>query len=308
MTARKKFLIAPVAALILALSWTTFGSSTASGQEAPIRIARAHKGARQPSFDRPLFFLILGGDARTGNPDRQRVDSIHILGIDPVKKRASILGIPRDSYFDSPCGGQRKITDTGYCAGVEGALRAIESFSKCQFDYYMVTAFEGFRGRKGSKIGGLINQLGGVTMNVNETLTMEIPVAVKRGRNKLSGAEALSYARNRKERAGGDFGRSAAQGRLMIAVLRELRGDYKRDPGTALRNLGVIRRNVKMDIGLKEALDLGLMALKLSPSKVDNEVVDGAIGSAGSASIVRITARGRNQLADICADGLLDQS
>lgn len=282
----------------------------AAGQEKSITIARAHEGDRQPSFDKPIFFIVLGGDARRGNPERQRTDSIHILGIDPVKNRASIIGIPRDSYMSSPCGGNRKITDTGGCGGIDAVVSALESFSECRFDYKMFTAFEGFRGvkGKGSRLAGLVNQMGGITLNVTETLTEEIPVAVPRGKIKLNGAEAISFARNRYERPRGDFDRSVAQGKLMIAALAEARADYKKDPGSALRNLAVLRRNVKMDIGLKEALDLGLMAMKLSPKKVDNIVVDGASASEGGSSIVRVSSEGRAQLADICADGLLDQS
>lgn len=305
---KRSFLIATaVIALATTVGLLTIGGP-AAGQEKAIVLDRAHEGDRAPSFDKPFFFVILGGDARVGNPDRQRTDSIHILGIDPVKNRASIVGIPRDSYMASPCGGSRKITDTGGCGGVDAVISALEDFSGCRFDYKMVTAFQGFRGVRGSRVGGLVNQMGGITVNVTERLTKAVPVPVARGKNKLNGAEALSFARNRYERPRGDFDRSLAQGKLMIAALAEARADYKKDPGTALRNLAVLRRNVKMSIGLKEALDLGLMAMKVNPKKVENIVVDGASATENGSSIVRVSSEGRAELTDICADGLLDQS
>ena len=240
MTQRRKLEALVAMALAGAMAWTAFGPfSTASGQEAPIVIDRAHKGAHRPSFTEPIFFLVLGGDARSGNPDRQGIDSIHIVGIDPVQNRAAILGIPRDSYVPSSQGyGNRKLTDLGRLEGVEGLIQSVEGFSQCTFDYYMVTAFDGFRGvvrypgGQPDKLGpGLIDEIGGVTVNVTENLSEPNPVPVPRGRNVLNGGQALSFARNRHQRPGGDFDRSEAQGVLMIAILAEMRRDFARGRG-----------------------------------------------------------------------------
>src|SRR5207245_6299628 len=69
MSSRRKLLLFPIAGLVAALLWTTLGSFTsASGQTNKTIIARAHAGEFAPSYTRPIFILMLGGDARSGNP------------------------------------------------------------------------------------------------------------------------------------------------------------------------------------------------------------------------------------------------
>ena len=59
---------------------------------------------------RPLFILALGSDARPGQRvDRQRADSIHLIGIDRSRTHATILGFPRDSWVHIPGFGTSKI-------------------------------------------------------------------------------------------------------------------------------------------------------------------------------------------------------
>lgn len=303
----RRLLMFPAAGLIAALLWTTFGSfSSASGQEKPGVIARAHEGAAAPNYQKPIFMLILGGDARRGNPERTRSDSIHILAMDPKTMEASILGIPRDSYISIRGHGKQRINTASYYGGVDLMVDTVEGLSQCRFDYYMMTSFEGFRGKAGSDEGGFVNQMGGITLNVPRPgLSERVPVPVEAGKNVLTGAQALSWSRNRHERPRGDFDRSLAQGTLMIAALGEARRDYAKNPGTALRNLAVLRRNLRMNISIPEALKLGLFAMRIKPSDVKNQVIDGRNATAGNASVVEITSKGRSQLVDICGDGQL---
>ena len=58
----------------------------------------------------PIFILILGSDSRPGTALEDGLcDSIHILGINPKTKRATLVGIPRDSYVPIEGGGTNKI-------------------------------------------------------------------------------------------------------------------------------------------------------------------------------------------------------
>lgn len=320
MSPRRSLLALPAMALAAALLWTSVSFDSASGQTEdgqPVVIERTHEGDLRPSFDEPIFVLVLGGDARNGNPERVRTDSIHIVGIDPASKRASVVGLPRDSLVSVPGRGNDKLTHATYFGGVEGAISAVEGISGCRFDYHMLTSFEGFGGerwaRDGTRGGGIINDLGGVTMDIPYRLTDRFALGkkdpIEQGKQRLTGAQALAWARSRYQRPNGDFDRSEAQGDIMIAVLRQLRSEFAESPGAALRALGAVRRNVRMNIGLDEAVRLGLMLLDIQPKNVTNIVVDGRIGSDPSAgSIVRITQTGRNQLTDVCTDGILDNN
>jgi LCP family protein required for cell wall assembly len=300
----KRLLGFPAAGIVAALLWTSVGSvHGASSQEKPARIARAHEGSRTPSFEEPIFLLLLGGDALRGNPERVRMDSIHILGIDPVSRRATLIGIPRDSFVEIPGRGSGKITSAGSAGGPELMIRTVERLSGCRFDYYMLTSFQGFV--------RLVNEFGGINFDVPYRLfeKKRSRVDLSAGPQLLLGREALGWARNRYDarRPRGDFDRSFAQGQLIIAALAEARADYAESAGTALRALGALRRNLRMNIPLDEALRLGLMALRIPPENVTNIVVDGAAASNGGASIVKISQTGRNQLADACADALPGQ-
>lgn len=299
MTPTRRLLLFPAAGLVAALLWTSLGTVTAaSGQEAQAIIARAHEGSHAPSFKEPIFLLMLGGDAHKGNPSNVRMDSIHIVGIDPVSKKASLVGIPRDSYVDIPGRGKGKITGAGL-GGPEVMVRTMENLSGCKFDYYTLTNFEGFR--------KLVDEIGGIEFNVEERIYEKggSNIDLQPGRQTFDGVDALAWARNRKNRPGGDFDRSFEQGQLMIAALEEAKRDYETRPGWSLRALASMRKHLKMDIPLEEALKLGMLSLSFEPEDVTNIVADGEVGTAGSASIVRITQTGLNQLADVCADGVL---
>jgi anionic cell wall polymer biosynthesis LytR-Cps2A-Psr (LCP) family protein len=314
-------------ALAAALTWSGIGSfsTAAHGQEDVVVFDRAHEGARAPTFTEPVFVLVLGSDQREGLSDRTRYDSIHIVAFDPAGMRGSIVGIPRDSYVESAVGnGTRKITDLGFFDGREGFIKTVELLSGCTFDYTMITAFEGFGGirwrsrnqSKHAKGGGLINAIGGVRLRIPGPGLTDINALhhvdpIRAGTQTLNGPQALAWVRVRGQsniRPAGDFSRSEAQGEFMLATLAEMKRDYAERPGTALRNVAAVKRLIRVNIPLKEMLDLGLFALDLKPKRIKNFVVDGVVDSANGASIVRITSRGRAQLTDVCADGLRDSS
>lgn len=300
MTSRGKLASIGALGVIGALLWTSVGTlESAQGQEKPAVIRRAHTGTLAPTFDEPIFILMLGGDARKGNPERVRMDSIHIVAIDVKNKTGSILGIPRDSYVPIPGRGSNKINSAGYFGGPELMVRTVEGISGCRFDYYTLTNFEGFQ--------KAVDLFGGITFDVKKRIFERggSRINLFPGTQVFNGKVALAWARNRHNRPRGDFDRSLEQGNLMVAALGEARADYAKNPGIALRALSAMRRNVKMDIPLEEALKLGLAALRIDTGAVSNQVLDGENANEGGASVVKITKAGNNQFVDICSDGQL---
>lgn len=323
MDSRRKLFLIPALALATALAWTALGTfSSASGQEQTGFIGRAHEGERAPTFTEPVFILVLGGDSRRANPLNQRMDSIHIVSIVPptaedpeAGARASILGIPRDTYVAIPGQGNNKINAAGPVGGPALMVETVEKLTGCEFDYYMLTAFDGFGGRskhpnspRRTVAPGVIDDIGGVDFVVpkgglnDKNAGANFPA----GKQHFDGSDALAWSRSRYDRPRGDFDRQFAQGELMVAVLDEMRRDYAANPATALRNLAAARKHIKMNIPLTEALKLGLFAMKVKPSAVENQVMDGTTGTAGGASIVRPLPGARAQFVDICGDGILE--
>jgi LCP family protein required for cell wall assembly len=301
MSSRRKLLLFPVAGVIGALLWATVGSfQSASGQTPATKIARAHAGEASPSFTKPIFILMLGGDARSGNSPNARTDSIHIVAIVPGTLHASILGIPRDSYVNIPGHGQNKINAASFFGGPQLTIQTVENLTGCHFDYYTMTSFQGF--------AKIVDDFGGITMKITENSPPDhfshysfTPGATYH----LNGGRALSFARNRHTRPRGDFDRSLAQGKLIVAALAQQQTNSRKDPGTLLRAMGAMYRNLRLDIPVTEALRLGLFVLKIKPANVTNAVMQGGIGTAGTQSIVTVPQAARNQFVDICSDGQL---
>jgi LCP family protein required for cell wall assembly len=301
MSSRRKLLLFPVAGLVAALLWTTLGSFTsASGQTPKTVIARAHSGEFSPNFTQPIFILMLGGDARSGNSTRVRTDSIHIVAIVPGTLHASILGIPRDSYVPIPGNGSNKINSAEYFGGPALAIQTVENLTGCKFSYYTLTSFQGFT--------QIVDQFGGVDVKVTEHSAPDHFSHYNfTGGQKyhMTGTQALAFARNRHTRPAGDFDRSFAQGTLIAAALAQQQANMKKDPGTILRAMGAMYRNIRLNIPITEALKLGLFVLKIRAANVTNAVMKGGLGSAGGASIVTVGQPARNQFVDICSDGQL---
>jgi LCP family protein required for cell wall assembly len=241
---------------------------------------------------------MLGGDARSGNSSQVRTDSIHIVAIVPGTLHASILGIPRDSYVAIPGNGLNKINSAEYLGGPTLTIKTVENLTGCHFSYYTLTSFEGFK--------KVVNDFGGLTLKVTENTPPDhfSHYNFRPGVTyKMNGAQALAFARDRHTRPAGDFDRSLAQGKLIAAALAQQQANTKKDPGTLLRAMGAMYRNIRVNIPITEAFKLGLFVLKIKPANVTNEVMKGGLGSAGGASIVTVGAPARNQFVDICSDG-----
>ena len=161
----------------------------------------------------PHLVLVLGSDARPGQSQlRFRADSIHIVAFDTDNGRGTILGFPRDSYVEGPNRGFDKFAHHMASAGPEVMLEVATDLTNLELDGYAVTGFVGFQ--------GLIEALGGLLIDLPRSVnTGNGWDNFKSGLQRLSPLRALQLARARKGVPGGDFGRSANQGLIMLATL-----------------------------------------------------------------------------------------
>lgn len=271
-------LIASVCVLVpLAGERSGGGSSMAA---APIRGGRAH--AEYQPKDGKIFVLILGSDARSGNPRHSRTDGVHLAGINTKTMKGGILNFPRDSWVNIPGSGSARINEALNRGGPDLAVRTMESLTGIQIDYWLLTAFEGFQ--------KAIKDVGG-----------KIPLPLKRGMydsgsgarlrpgtKTLSAAESLAFVRSRKSLPGGDVDRTANHGRFLIALLRKLRGDIERRPDRMFDWMQAARKWTALDISPHELFQLGVLTSQVKSQDVGNVTVPVRIGSVGSASVVFI--------------------
>ena len=317
MNPRRKLLALGTAITIAAgVAWTFVGGVTvARGATPPIEIHRAHAGTFRPSFDKPIFILAIGSDSGTklfhrgGTPQHGRSDSIHIIAINPKLKKATVVGIPRDSYVPIACGSSpNKINASMFFGGPDCLIKTIENMSggAIRFDYYMVGSFD--------SLIHMVNDIGGVTVTVDPGLGASKhrlqdhnsrAKGIKVGVTHLNGYDALAYSRDRHDYARGDFDRTRHQGLVLIGGLQQARKLVKADPGKTLTFLRTIFRNVKTDIPLTEAFKLGLLALEISPSDVTNTFLDGGTGSTPAGSSVLLNDP-KPLLRNVADDAVID--
>lgn len=278
------------------------GERPARAQTPAVEIRRVQRAEHGPALTRrrPIFVLVLGSDARPNEAvDRLHADSIHIVSLNPRKKGGAIVGIPRDAYVQLPGRGKARINDAMVYGGPDLQVETVEAVTGIRFDYYMLTSFPG--------LVNLVNGVGGITVQIPYDMQDSASGSdFAQGPNELSGAEALSFTRNRKSARNGDFGRSFNQGLLIRAALKEMRKDVRDDPVKLLRWMGTGIREIEMDLEFDELFDLATTALSVNPKNVNNAVVPGGVGFAGEASVVFLGGAADEVFADIRDDGLLD--
>jgi LCP family protein required for cell wall assembly len=250
-------------------------------------------------WEDPLIVLVIGSDARPGQSvTRSRADSLHLVGVNPRRNSASLVGIPRDSFVPIPGAGAEKINAALFFGGPRRAVQTVERLTGAQIDAYVLTGFDGFR--------KLIRLVGGVEVRIPYRIDDRYSGAHFRpGRTRLTGRGALAFSRNRHDAPGGDFGRSMNQGRLLIAALAEFREDVRKDPVALFRWLWAGARSVQTDLSLDEMLRLALAAMSIEPGRVDNRVVGGNGATVGGASVIRLGSSARAVFRDLARDGVL---
>jgi LCP family protein required for cell wall assembly len=233
--------------------------------------------------------------------DRARADSIHLVGIDPAKGRASILGFPRDSWVEIPGYGTDKINASMVYGGPEAVVATVEALTGITVDYWALASFEGFQ--------AMVNDVGGLVVDV--PFPMSDPYArsdFQPGVQRLDGHDALAFARDRHSLSSGDLGRSENQGRLILAALAQFRKEFRKDPSRLLTWVAAGLRHVRTDLGIGEVLDLAFTASEIDPERVENMVVPGSVGMEGGQSVVFLSSAAVAIYRDMADDGFVSKA
>ena len=277
----------------------SFGAVHASGHPL-LAIGRAHADyAPVLEGKDPIFILLLGGDARTGETlERSRADSIHILGINPDAGRATLFGIPRDSQVTLASGRTDRINAAMGEGGPQAQVETVERLTGIRFDYYLLTGFD--------EMIAAVNDVGGIKIEIPYTF-QGYNQTFQAGPDKLDGRSALEFARVRKSLSSGDFARSMNQGRIMLAALETFQSSYRKDASALFRWLGAGMRNVDTDLSLDELLTLGFTAASVKPKRVTNLVAMGSTDTINGQSIVQLSSENQGLWKDLAADGYISK-
>lgn len=237
----------------------------------------------------PRRVLMVGSDARPGQAvEGARADSLHIVGFDG-RGRGGVLGIARDAYVPLSTGGQGKI-NSALTSGPRALQRTVVGATGVPLDGYLITGFLGFK--------QLINGIGGLRLNAPVAVRdTKSSANVKAGPNLLSGVQALSYGRARYAVPGGDFGRSANQGLLIMAAT-----GFARNAGPT-KLPGILRTaspRIGTNMSAEQVLTFAAGAYVTPMRNVHNRVAAGSLGfTSDGQSIVLFDAKARRLFADI---------
>lgn len=263
--------------------------------------AQTNRAAFLPGFpsNDPLFVLVIGSDARPGrNATGARADSIHIVGVNPRLGRASVLGIPRDSWVPIPGSGANKINAALVRGGPDLLVRTVQELTGIAIDGFVLTGFTGFV--------RVVSAVGGFDIRIQYPIhDVAAEADFTRGPEHLSGKEALAFSRARHDVPAGDFSRSLNQGRVIIAALSTLRGQVAKGSAALVPWILAAGRHLHTDLSLVEIFELLIAAPAFEPSSTRNAVASGSGGSVGGLSVVFLGAGAREMFRDLARDGVL---
>jgi LCP family protein required for cell wall assembly len=266
-----------------------------------------------PSSDEPLTILLLGSDAGPPREDftlSGRADGIQLLFVSADRQNATIVSVPRDSWVPVPGFGETKI-NACLTRGPENCVETVENAFDITVDAYFVTSMWGFADAV-NEFSGCPSGPGecsrGITVDVTLTCTSQcggLPLD-RVGEQQLNGYQALTYARVRKGREGGDFGRSEGQAELLALAHAEMQAE-----GSVARMmdaLRILRRHSVTDLTMPQLARLGLDAMRLDPANVERILAPSVTAQIGAASAVRLLPDAYPLISDAADNGILDGS
>lgn len=276
----------PLAAFVVAVSLLVplFGRPPGASGTA-VQAGRAH-GRFSPQKGK-VFVLVIGSDARRGNP-AARADALHLVGLNTKTGKGGILNFPRDSWVPIPGSGSARINEALVRGGPELQVRTVERLTGIRIDYWVLTGFEGFR--------NMMREIRGVGMKLPYAIydPYGSGARLKAGRQWMYAEALLQFARARKTIRGGDIARTGNQARIMLALLKKFRAKVAKNPATLLRWMNIGRRHTRLDISPAELFRLAIAASQTKPRNVGSVTVPVSIGSVGSASVVFIQSGARS--------------
>ena len=247
----------------LALTAALGGFVPLDRQQAPALIPMAAAASQEQPV---LNILLIGQDSPGG--ETARSDSIILCSVRREEKKLTLTSFLRDLYVKIPGHGSNRLNAAYAYGGTALLKKTIEQNFHIDIHGCVEVDFACFP--------ELIDVLGGVEIALREDeakwLNRQHPGSqLAEGVCKLTGPQALSYARIRKLDADGDFSRTRRQRKLLIALV-----DGYRDAGL-VKGIAIVQKlipyvstDMEKETILRYARDLlpGLSGIKLASQTV----------------------------------------
>lgn len=234
---------------------------------------------------KPLTMLLLGTDYRPKH-ESYLTDVIMVVAMNPVTESATIVSLPRDTYFELDGYKRTKINEyysrfkgkeeSSGISAEEEMKTMMGKYLGVDIDYVTILNFQGFR--------EAVDALGGIKVNISQDMCYTdsvdgTDINLKEGPAKLDGDEALDYVRYRKSncdpktKGSDDFDRNRRQNEVLHALM-----DQMQSLGGVVKIGGVldaIDDNMKTDIEKDQIRNMISAYWKMSKNNVEFKPVTG---------------------------------
>ncbi|MGW4858920.1 LCP family protein [Kocuria palustris] len=265
--------------------------------------------ADRPEDSEGTTILLLGSDKRPeggGELGREgaRADSIMLLHIPADGGEIYVMSVMRDTWVDIPGVGEAKINAAFQNGGMPLMVETLEGHFGTRIDEVMSVDFEGFE--------GLVDALGGVTVDVPQSFTSDSGTEYPAGPMEMDGETALTFARERHSFADGDYTRVANQRAFIQALLdRFLEPEVLANPGKISDIVSTISPYLTVSDGLDSGYIRGLVPKMVGVSRSDIHmftVPTNGIGTSDDGqSVVLPDEEAMQEIGDAIDDGTLDE-
>ncbi len=211
-----------------------------------------------------MNIMVMGVDRRAD--DVGRSDTLFVATVDPEKKAAAILSIPRDTRVKIAGHGYDKINHAYAYGGHNLTKDTVEGLLGIPIDYYVLIDTRAFE--------RIIDAIGGVDIDVEKRMYYEDPwdddgglvIDLRKGMQHMDGKTAITYVRYRDEE--GDIGRISRQQKFLRAVMDKVASPsiitkipaIIQEVSAAIETDMSISKMISLAGILKEAKDKGLNA------------------------------------------------
>lgn len=259
-------------------------AAPANDDNALVRSALSRLGPRK------ITVLMLGIDQRSAvesaDTEYFRTDTMIVLQIDPVRRTAGMLSIPRDLYVEIPGFTASRINTANYLGDANGypgggpalAMLTVRETLGLDIDHYVLVNFDVFT----TVVDNVAPD--GVEVCVQEPIydpkypdegygTIEVRFDV--GCQRMDSERLLQYARTRATQ-GSDFDRARRQQQVITAVQNEVvsAGGFANLLLKAPTLWADLSNNLRTDLTFDEAIDLALVTTVVDRDNIQTGVID----------------------------------
>ena len=175
--------------------------------------------------------LLVGLDARPGEKTG-RSDSMMLMTLDADHNCIKLTSFMRDLYVEIPGRKNNRLNSAFVFGGADLLMRTLKQNFGVDVDHYVAVNF--------SSLGSLIDQLGGLTLTVEDKYLPRLNAVIKQdnivlgiamddgllaeaGEQHMTGKQAQAYARYRYGTPDGDAGRTVRQREVVLKCMEKIK-------------------------------------------------------------------------------------